>query len=166
MDTSLLRTVFFVLRERKPLHFLYNTDTPLIRTLAFYNPFIVHINGVWPLTIICFPSFMLKLVSCTAAHSRKKKNKNRKEACVHWLIRHLKQRERWRPGRHKWTKWQTEVDIFSLSVLWLDKFVQRELKQKHSDSLYGMRHRTSGCYSWRPGRQRSCCLKAQYLHFK
>jgi len=63
---------------------------------------------------------MLKLVSCTAAHSPSKK-KNRKEAGVHWLIRDLKQGERWRPGRHKC---QTEVDIFSLSVLWLDKFLQ------------------------------------------
>ena len=49
-------------------------------------------------------------------------------------------------------KWQPEVDIFSFSVLRLDKFVQRESKQRHSDSLcetkvfHQARHRTSGCY--------------------
>ena len=45
-----------------------------------------------------------------------------------WDIREPKQPESWRPGRQKW---QPEVDIFSLTVLWLDKFVQRELKQRH-----------------------------------
>ena len=73
--------------------------------------------------------------------------------------RDFKQRERWRPGRQKW---QPEIDILSLSVLWLDKFVQRELKRRHSNALcetkvfHQVRHRTSGCYSWRPGRQRNC----------
>ena len=42
---------------------------------------------------------------------------------------------------------------FSPSVLLLDKFVQQELKQRHSDSLsetkvfHQARHRNSGCYS-------------------
>ena len=78
-------------------------------------------------------------------------------SCRAQIIRDLKQRERWRPGRHKW---QLEVDIFSFSVLWLDKSVRVELKQRHSDSLWETesfhqaRHRTSGCFSWRPGVQR------------
>ena len=38
-----------------------------------------------------------------------------------------------RPGRQKWLP---EVDIFSLSALRLDKFVQQELKQRHSDLLW------------------------------
>ena len=77
--------------------------------------------------------------------------------------RDLKQRERWRPGRQKW---QQEVDIFSLSVSCLDKFVQREWKQRHSDSLcetwvfHQARHGTSSCYSWRPGLQHSHCLRS------
>ena len=36
-----------------------------------------------------------------------------------YLLAKLKKRERWRPGRQKW---KPEVDIFSLSGLWLDKF--------------------------------------------
>ena len=39
----------------------------------------------------------------------------------------------WHPGRRKW---QPEDYIFFLSVLWLDKFVQQELKQRHSESLW------------------------------
>ena len=57
--------------------------------------------------------------------------------------------------------------IFYLFQCWLDKFVlQRELKQRHSDSLcetklfHQARHRTSGCYSWRPEGQRSRCLSS------
>ena len=46
--------------------------------------------------------------------------------------RHRKQRQRWRRGRQKW---QAEVDILSLSVFKLGTFVQRDLKQRHSDSL-------------------------------
>ena len=44
-------------------------------------------------------------------------------------------------------------------MLWLDKFEQRELKQRHPDSLcqtesfHHTRHLTSRCYSWHPGRQ-------------
>ena len=69
-------------------------------------------------------------------------------------IRDLKQWERWCLGR---LKWRPEVHIFSLPVLWLNKFVQPELKQGHSDSLcetkvfHQARHRTSGCYSWCQG---------------
>ena len=60
------------------------------------------------------------------------------------------------------SKWQPEVDIFSLSVLWLDKFIQQELKQKHSDSLcetkvfHQARHQTSSCHSWSLGLQTHC----------
>ena len=79
-----------------------------------------------------------------------------KENCVgRHCERDLKQRERWRRTRKKW---QPEVYISSLSVLWLDKFVQRELKQRHPDSLcetesfHQTRHLTSRCYSWHPGR--------------
>ena len=42
---------------------------------------------------------------------------------------------------------------------WIDKFVRRELKQRHPDSLcetesfHHTRHLTSRCYSWHPGRQ-------------
>ena len=65
-----------------------------------------------------------------------------------------KQWQRWRPGRQKW---QPEVDIFPLSVLWLGTFVQREFKQRHSDSLCETEafHQARHCYSWRPGHQRS-----------
>ena len=49
-----------------------------------------------------------------------------------WVTRNLKRRERGCPGRQKW---QPKVIIFSLSVIWLDKFVQRDLKQRHSDTL-------------------------------
>lgn len=44
-------------------------------------------------------------------------------------------------------------------MLWLDKFEQRELKQRHPDSLcetesfHHTRHLTSHCYSWHAGRQ-------------
>ena len=38
--------------------------------------------------------------------------------------------ERWRPGRQKW---HLENNIFSLSVLRIVKFVQREIKQRQSD---------------------------------
>ena len=66
-------------------------------------------------------------------------------------------RERWRPGRQKWRR---EVDIFALLAVWLDKFVQRQSKQGHSNSLceikafHQERHRTSGCCLWHQGRQR------------
>ena len=57
--------------------------------------------------------------------------------------------------------------IFSFfPVLWLDKFAQWEIKQRLSDSLcetkvfHQARHRTSGCYSWCPGRQRFRCLSS------
>ena len=68
--------------------------------------------------------------------------------------RDRKQWQRWRPGRQKW---QPEVDIFPLSVLWLGTFVQREFKQRHSDSLCETEafHQARHCYSWRPGHQRS-----------
>ena len=78
-------------------------------------------------------------------------------SCRAQVIRDLKQRERWRLGRQKW---QLEVGIFSFSVLWIDKSVRVELKQRHSDALcetesfHQARHRTSGCYSWRRGVQR------------
>ena len=61
-----------------------------------------------------------------------------------------------------WTsKRQPKVAIFSLSVLWLDKFIQQELKQKHSDSLcetkvFQVRHQTSSCHSWSLGLQTHC----------
>ena len=76
-------------------------------------------------------------------------------------IRDLKRRER--PGLQKW---QPEVDIFSLSAVWPDKFIQQELKERLSDSLCATKvihqatHRTFGCYSWRTGRQRSRCLSS------
>ena len=59
-----------------------------------------------------------------------------------WVTRDLKQRERGCPGRQKW---QLEVNIFSLSVLWLDKFVQRDLKQRHSDTLCETEAFNQGC---------------------
>ena len=61
-------------------------------------------------------------------------------------IRDLKQREPWRPERQKQ---QPEVDviIFSTSLLWLEKFVQRGIK-----------------ISWRPGRQRSRCLSSLLVY--
>ena len=79
-----------------------------------------------------------------------------------WTVRDLKQQE--------CQKWQPEVDIFSLSVLWLNKFIQQELKQRHSKMcetkvFHQERHRFSSWYSWRPGCQRSCCLSSLlFLH--
>ena len=53
--------------------------------------------------------------------------------------------------------------IFSqISAIWLEKFVQWELKQRHSDSLcqtkvfHQARHQTSGCHSWSLGLQTHC----------
>ena len=57
---------------------------------------------------------------------------------------------------------QLLVAIFSLSLIWLNKFVQQELKQRHSDSLcetkvfHQARHQTSGCHSWSLGFQTHC----------
>ena len=73
--------------------------------------------------------------------------------------------KRWRPGHHKW---RPEINIFSLSGPWLDKFLQRELKQRHwtwdllceTEPFHQVRHRTSGCYSWRPGGQPSHSLSS------
>ena len=36
----------------------------------------------------------------------------------------------------QWSMTQPEVDIVSLSAPWFDRFVQRDLKQRHSDSLW------------------------------
>ena len=66
-----------------------------------------------------------------------------------WHNRDLNQRKCWCPGCQKW---QLEVDIFTLSVLWLDKFVQRD-KQRHSDNIslsetkvfHQARHQVSSC---------------------
>ena len=44
----------------------------------------------------------------------------------------FKEQERWCPGRQKW---QPEVDIFSLLVLRLNKFIQWDLNQRYSDLL-------------------------------
>ena len=76
-----------------------------------------------------------------------------------WTIRNPKQQE--------CQKWQPEVDIFSLSVLWLNKFIQQELKQRHSElcetkEFHQVRHRSSSCYS---GCQHSRCLSLRlFLH--
>ena len=75
----------------------------------------------------------------------------------------LKQRERWRPGRQKW---QPEVDIFSLSLLSLDKYLHQELKQfiqircvRQKRSIKrDIELLVATVYSWRPGRQRARCL--------
>lgn len=69
------------------------------------------------------------------------------------FIRNLEQQELW---HRKCQKWQLEVFLFSLMVLWLDKFVAG-VKKRHSDLLceikkfHQMRHRTSDCHSWHPG---------------
>ena len=61
---------------------------------------------------------------------------------------------------------QKLILFFSLSVLWLDKFVQQELKQRLSDSLCETKvfhqagHWTSGCYSWLPGCPCFLCLSS------
>ena len=80
----------------------------------------------------------------------------------------------WQPKKMltSWmSKWQPEVDIFTLSVLRLDKFVQRESRQGHSHSLseikvfHQARHQISGCYSWHPGCQRSLCSSSLTIKF-
>ena len=43
------------------------------------------------------------------------------------------------------SKWQPEVNIFALSVLWLDKFIQRDVKQRHSDTLCETEAFHQGC---------------------
>ena len=66
----------------------------------------------------------------------------------------------------------TEADIFSLSVLWLDEFVQWEFEliQKafryvvRDKKLYQAKRRTSSCHSCRPGGQHSRCLSLLIFH--
>ena len=54
----------------------------------------------------------------------------------------------------------------STALIWISKFVQWELKQRHSYSLseteafYQARYQTSSCFSWRPRRQRSRCFNS------
>ena len=77
------------------------------------------------------------------------------------VSRDLKQRERWRPRRQKW---QPEVDIFSLSVLSLDKYVQQGLKQRYSDSscqteaFHQASHQTAGCTVFMTSGTSACSL--------
>ena len=63
--------------------------------------------------LFCFVYIEIGIVY-SRPFSVEKKKKSERGACTLANYRDLKQRERWRPGRHKW---QTEVDIFSLSVL-------------------------------------------------
>ena len=118
MNTSKLQTVFFVPGERKPLY--------LIRTLSMTPSFSL-LTGFDCNTFsqsksvnhYLFPFVYIEIgIVCSRPFFVQKKSE--RGGCT---------RERWRPGRHKW---QTEVDICSLSVLWLDKFVQRVLKQRPS----------------------------------
>ena len=66
------------------------------------------------------------------------------------------ERENWPPSSKIMA---TESWYFTFSVFWLDKFVQQKIKQRHSHSLCetavpsSETSNSSGCYSWRPGRQ-------------
>ena len=81
-----------------------------------------------------FKSFSFTLKNIVSGNSRNNKD--------------LKQREPSRPGRQKW---RPEVDIFSPSALWLDKFVQQELKQRHSDLLWDESAPSSETSNFRSG---------------
>ena len=58
------------------------------------------------------------------------------------------------------------INILFLLVLCLSKFVWRKFKQRHLDWLckteqfHQASPKTSGCYSWCPGCQHSCCLNS------